>query len=291
MASEIPTGSSTPEEEDNNMAPRVFIGNQVEEIQEVDNVITIPEPITWRTEEENKLVRLIMGELGKLLESRDITDLEVLKGFSSWRPEDARNWEIRLRKVSTGGELVANICRTYELQSNVVEYSALHVTCRLPNGKVFKITDRLIPQLESEGSKLESVVTGTIRALSREHEQRLRAEKAKVKEEEQKLLLEGVRASFASLESPEESKAALKTLLLSIFSREALEIFIRFNRSGREVISELPGENASGREFVTAAVSVMLSKELIDDEFFNKLIRERPASSARINAVRSQFVQ
>jgi len=81
---------------------------------------------------------------------------------------------------------------------------------------------------------------------------------------------------------------ALHGLLLSLFSADELRRFIRYGPDGDAIAAELPGASASPAALAEAVVTALDARGL-DDEFFARVLAERPRRVADVNKVRDAW--
>lgn len=81
---------------------------------------------------------------------------------------------------------------------------------------------------------------------------------------------------------------ALHGLLLSLFSADELRRFIRYGPDGDTITAELPGATASPAALADAVVAIFETRGLSDD-FFERVLAERPRRAADIHKVRDAW--
>lgn len=80
-------------------------------------------------------------------------------------------------------------------------------------------------------------------------------------------------------------RGALFSLLLGLFSSHSLRSWLGFGPEGERVQAELPGDAASKMELVAVAVDVLIRRNLVDDDFFERLHHEFTRRRAEIAIV------
>ena len=81
---------------------------------------------------------------------------------------------------------------------------------------------------------------------------------------------------------------ALHGLLLSLFSADELRRFIRYGPDGDAIAAELPGASASPAALAEAVVTALETRGL-DDDFFKRVLAERPRRASDISKVRDAW--
>lgn len=85
-----------------------------------------------------------------------------------------------------------------------------------------------------------------------------------------------------TVETPER---ALENLLRELLSVEQLRRWLRGLPGGEALVDELPSAPASSAEVIHQAVLELKRAGMVDQEFFDALIAERPKQAARIQEV------
>lgn len=81
----------------------------------------------------------------------------------------------------------------------------------------------------------------------------------------------------------------LTTLLLSIFSADEFRRFIRYYPSNDDLENLLHGPIAPPALLVSDGIKIFYSRDVINDQFFDKLIEERPGRRDEIENLRNQM--
>lgn len=81
---------------------------------------------------------------------------------------------------------------------------------------------------------------------------------------------------------------ALHGLLLSLFSADELRRFIRYGPDGDAIAAELPGASVAPAALADAVVAALESRG-VGDDFFERVLAERPRRVADINRVRDAW--
>ncbi len=82
---------------------------------------------------------------------------------------------------------------------------------------------------------------------------------------------------------------ALEKLLLLLFSADELRRWLRYLPGGEAIYPELPGANASPAALVSEAVGVLARDGWIGEDFWARLVAERPRRKGEIDSVRVLF--
>lgn len=88
-----------------------------------------------------------------------------------------------------------------------------------------------------------------------------------------------------------ELRSKLVALVMLLFSEQELRSWLRFNGPYDEILPFLPSSQVPFQLFVEEALSALERRGLINDTFFKRLVKARPAQSGEIIALRERWKQ